>query len=187
MKKAIAFLDAGRLEATTVVCLSFLPPRFILDFLLPLLIPMLPLVAELVGWSKVVSLSKSLIESFSDLGYCICLFTIIIEQRSVEMTKCQTYSSLASMFHNSLPPDDHINCFFQDCIPLLAPWPLVMRSMKYIGINHSLHFQGGSSPHIGTKTRKHREARIQKRKKKLPIWIMPTFIPWSLPLCILFN
>lgn len=49
MKKAIAFLDAGRLEATTVVCLSFLPPRFILDFLLPLLIPMLPLVAELVG------------------------------------------------------------------------------------------------------------------------------------------
>lgn len=73
------------------------------------------------------------------------------------------------MFHNSLPPDDHINCFFQDCMPLLAPWPLVMRSMKYTGINHSLHFQGGSSPHIGTKTSKHREARIQKRKKKLPM------------------
>lgn len=26
VKKAIAFLDAGRLEATTVICLSFLPP-----------------------------------------------------------------------------------------------------------------------------------------------------------------
>lgn len=84
------------------------------------------------------------------------------------------------MFHNSLPPDDHINCFFQYCIPLLVPWPLVMRSMKYIGINHSLHFQGGSSPHIGTKTSKHKRGQNPEKEEETSYgsFLLSSLGPW---------
>ena len=84
------------------------------------------------------------------------------------------------MFHNSLPPDDHINCFFQYCIPLLVPWPLVMRSMKYIGINHSLHFQGGSSQHIGTKTSKHKRGQNPEKEEETSYgsFLLSSLGPW---------
>ena len=60
-----------------------------------------------------------------------------------------------------------------------VPWPR-LPSMKYIGINHSLHFQGGSSPHIGTKTSKHKRGQNPEKEEETSYgsFLLSSLGPW---------